>query len=226
MVIGSGGGVLVAKGLACRRGERVVFSGLSCTVSAGGVLLLTGANGSGKSSLLRILATLLAPQAGRIIWNDAPITDDLARYRASLRYVGHLDAIKPALQVRETLAFWAAMRGAPADQVDAALAAFALEPLADWPCRWLSAGQRRRLALAGLVAAPAPLWLLDEPTAALDADGEQRLLAAITAHRKADGCVVAATHQILALEDAQILALGDFAPNFAQAEDEFLGVSP
>jgi heme exporter protein A len=211
-------GVLAAENLACRRGERMIFSGLSCAVPPGGALLLTGANGSGKSSLLRLLATLLMPAAGRVTWDGAPIANDLPRYRASLHYVGHLDAIKPALGVRETLAFWAGIRGVAEPQIDRALAAFGLEPMADWPCRWLSAGQRRRLALARLIAAPAPLWLLDEPTAALDSDSEGRLTTAIEAHRAAGGRVVIATHQPMPLADAQNLLLEEFPP---VAEDPF-----
>jgi heme exporter protein A len=212
-VIGFGDdGNLVAEGLACQRGERLVFSGLSCVLPPGGALLLTGANGSGKSSLLRLLATLLTPLSGRVMWDGGPITADLARYRSNLHYVGHLDAIKPAFGVRETLAFWAGTRGVAARQVDAALAAFALEPIADWPCRFLSAGQRRRLALARLLAAPAPLWLLDEPTASLDADGERRLSSAVEAHRAAGGRVAIATHLPMPLSDAYVLSLAEFAP--------------
>ena len=137
-------GDLVAEGLGCRRGERPVFAGVSLLVAPGGALVLTGANGSGKSSLLRLLATLLAPAAGRLSWAGAPVENDPAAYRARLHYVGHLDAIKPALAVRETLGFWAGLRGAAAPAIDGALAAFGLEPLADWPCRWLSAASKSR----------------------------------------------------------------------------------
>jgi heme exporter protein A len=214
-------GVLAVENLACRRGERMIFSGLSCAVPPGGALLLTGANGSGKSSLLRLLATLLTPATGRVTWGGAPIAADLPRYRARLHYVGHLDAIKPALGVRETLAFWAEMRGAVEPQINCALAAFGLEPLADWPCRWLSAGQRRRLALARLIATPAPLWLLDEPTAALDSDSEQRLVAAIEAHRAAGGRVVIATHQPMSLACVQSLMLEEFPPVAADPLGDF-----
>jgi heme exporter protein A len=217
---GSADGDLVVDDLACRRGERLIFRGLSCALPPGGALLLTGANGSGKSSLLRLLATLLAPAAGRLLWAGAAVAADLARYRASIHYVGHLDAIKPAFGVRETLGFWAGMRGIPALRIDLALDTFALEPIADWPCRFLSAGQRRRLALARLVAAPAPLWLLDEPTAALDADGERRLIAAIEAHRVTGGSVVVATHQSLVLGDARTLALEEFAPASGNQADD------
>src|SRR5207249_5354364 len=117
----------------------------------------------------------------------------------------------PALTPRETLRFWAALRGALAAPIEEALDRFGLSAIADWPCRWLSAGQRRRLVLARLLAAPAPIWLLDEPTAALDSDGEAVLTAAIIAHRAAGGRVVLATHQPIAIEGAATLALDEFA---------------
>src|SRR5690348_7512221 len=145
-------GELVGADLACRRGGRLVFAGLQLRLPASGALLLTGANGSGKSSLLRLLATLLAPAGGRLVLGGRPVTDDLARYRSLIHYAGHLDAIKPALTVRETLHFGASLRGAAQPAVEAAVAAFAIEAFAHWPCRWLSAGQRQRLALARLVA--------------------------------------------------------------------------
>src|SRR5262249_44399613 len=138
MAFDTGDGDLVAEDLACRRGERLVFHGLDFVLPAGGALVLTGANGSGKSSLLRVLATLLAPEGGRVLGGGAPVAADLPRYRERLHYAGHRDAVKPALGVRETLAFWAGMRGANGSRVDRALAAFGLEAIADWPCRWLS----------------------------------------------------------------------------------------
>jgi heme exporter protein A len=207
---------LIAEDLACRRGERLVFAGLSFRLPPGGVLVLTGANGSGKTSLLRLVATLMAPAAGRLIWGAAAVESDIAGYRARLHYVGHQEGIKPALMPRENLAFWAALRGCgrrqAATALDAALAAFGLEAVADWPCRWLSAGQRRRLALARLLVAPAPIWLLDEPIAALDTDGRERLEQAIALHRAAGGCVLAATHAPISLDGADTLILDDFAP--------------
>ena len=207
---------LIAEDLACRRGERLVFSGLSFRLPPGGALVLTGANGSGKTSLLRLVATLIAPAAGRLSWGVVAVENDIAGYRAHLHYVGHQEGIKPALMPRENLAFWAALRGCgrleaePA--LDAALAAFGLQAVADWPCRWLSAGQRRRLALARLLVAPASIWLLDEPTAALDRDGQHRLEEAITRHRAAGGRVIAATHAPIGLDRADTIILDDFAP--------------
>ena len=204
-------GELVGVDLACRRGGRLVFAGLDCRLPAGGALLLTGANGSGKSSLLRLMATLLPPAEGRLSWGGVPVMEDAPRYRAALHYVGHLEGTKPALSGREMLRFWAALHGEAPPAIDAALAAFGLETVADWPCRWLSAGQRRRLALARLVAAPAPIWLLDEPAAALDADGEARLVNAIAEHRAGGGRVALATHQPIAVSEAARIALDDFA---------------
>jgi heme exporter protein A len=214
-------GALVGESLACRRGGRLVFAGLDCRLPAGGALVLTGSNGSGKSSLLRLLATLLAPEAGRLLWDGLPVAADLPRYRARIVYVGHLDATKAALTARETLGAWATLRGIARPDIDLALDAFGLCPIADWPCRWLSAGQRRRLALARLVAAPASVWLLDEPTAALDADGEARLVAAIARHRAGGGRVAVATHLPLALPDAVAIVLDDYA---ASRRDALAGV--
>ena len=214
---------LAASDLACRRGERLVFAGLSCRLAAGGALVVTGPNGAGKSSLLRLLASLLRPAAGTLSWGGAAVWEDVAEYRARLHYLGHLDAIKPALSPRETLRFWAALRGGVPStaRTDAALAAFGLAAIADWPCRWLSAGQRRRLALCRLLAAPAPLWLIDEPTTGLDRDGVERLERVVAAHRAAGGRVVAATHQPLDLPDAADLALDDFRPPAGAAPADF-----
>ena len=212
---------LVAVDLACRRGERLVFAGLSFRLPAGGALVLRGANGSGKTSLLRLLAGLIAPVAGRLSWGPTPIQDDLAGHRARLHYVGHQDGVKPGLTPRETLVFWAALRGCGircrASVLEAALAAFALEPVADWPCRWLSAGQRRRLALARLSVTPASLWLLDEPFTALDHDNQNRLEQAIGAHRAGGGRVILATHLSIEIGTAVAIELDAFAPPHSAA---------
>jgi heme exporter protein A len=213
---------LIAEDLACRRGDRLVFVGLSFRLSPGGALLLTGSNGSGKTSLLRIVAGLLAPAAGRLAWGGRPVSVELAAYRARLHFVGHRDAIKSALTPRETLSFWMALRGfsgsrsAPA--IDRALVAVALERTADWPNRWLSAGQRRRLALARLLAAPAPLWLLDEPMGTLDDDGRARLERMIVEHRADGGRLLLSTHAPFALAGVQTLVLDDFSPGRGDLE--------
>jgi heme exporter protein A len=208
---------LIGEDLACRRGERLVFAGASFRVPAGGALLLTGANGTGKSSLLRLVAGLLTPAAGRLLWGTTPVAEDLAGHRSQLNYIGHQDALKAAVTPREMLVFWAALRGRrlprAAPVLDQALAAFALDAVADWPCRWLSAGQRRRVSLARLLAAPAPLWLLDEPMTALDAPSQARLLEAIAAHRVAGGMAIIASHAPM-LEASATLALDDLAARF------------
>jgi heme exporter protein A len=196
-------------GLACRRGERLVFAGLDFALLPGGALLLTGPNGSGKSSLLRLMAGLTRPEAGRLVWNGATIAEDAPAHRARLHFIGHQDALKPVLSVAETLAFWAGMRGGA--DVAAGLQRFRLAALAEWPCRLLSAGQRRRLALARCVASPAPLWLLDEPANGLDAEALADLLAAIAEHRAAGGAVALSTHAKLPLADAVELSLASFA---------------
>ncbi len=199
-----GAAVLEARDLACLRGDRAVFAGLSFTVAAGEALLLTGANGAGKSTLLRILAGLLPPAEGAVIWRGADIAEDPGAHARRLRYVSHQDALKPALTVAENLAFFAALQGGAVGQ---ALEALALTPLAELPGRVLSSGQKRRLALARLALAPAPLWLLDEPTTGVDAASVERLRPLLAAHRAGGGIVVAATHIPLPLDDARELRL-------------------
>jgi len=189
------------------RGGRQVFAGLSFALAPADVLVLRGPNGSGKSSLLRLLAGFLAPAGGRLAWAGAAIADDPAAHRARLHYVGHADAVKSLLSVRENLSFAAALGGTSADGIETALAGFDLEPLAEVPARYLSAGQRRRLALARLLGGARPLWLLDEPGVGLDAANRARLEQALAAHRAAGGLAVLATHGDVAVEDALLLEL-------------------
>ncbi len=197
--------------LDCLRGERRVFAGLDFSIPPGGLLVLTGANGSGKSSLLRIMAGLLRPAGGTLTWDGAPVTDDPEAQAARLHYLGHLDAVKPVLTVAENLAFWAVLHGGAAAEVARGLEAFDLTVLAGVPGGMLSAGQKRRVALARLLAAPAETWLLDEPTVGLDTPSLARLDVAIAEQRATGGRVVVATHAALDAPDAETLDLGDFA---------------
>lgn len=203
---------LAAECLACRRGGRLVFSGLSFQLSPGGALVLSGPNGSGKSSLLRVLAGLLPPLAGRLFWQSQPVEADSDGYRRAIAYVGHLDAVKPTLSTEENLAFWASLMAESVgrQRVETALAGFGLAELAGLPGRYLSAGQRRRLSLARLLLTDAQLWLLDEPTVALDAVSLRLLEAAIAGHRAAGGLVVLATHAAPELSAPTLLDLGGF----------------
>ncbi len=215
----TGAAPLAVRGLACRRGGRPVLAGLGFSLGPGAALLLRGPNGSGKSTLMRCLAGLLPAAAGEILWDGTPITADPEGHRRRLRYLGHQEGVKPQLTVAENLRFAAALAGRAHADPKSALAALGLAPLAGLPARILSAGQRRRLALARLVAAPAPLWLLDEPLAGLD-DAAQALFAAVlAAHRASGGTVVLSVHGVLALPDARTLDLAGYGPSPAGADD-------
>jgi heme exporter protein A len=194
---------LEARAIAAFRGERLVLRDLSFAVADGEALLLLGPNGSGKSTLLRLLAGLKRPDSGDLLWNGADALADLPAHAGRVAYLGHLDAIKAGLTAAENLAFAAAGR-----PVAPALAALGLDGLTDLPARMLSAGQRRRLALARLALSPATLWLLDEPTLGLDTASLDRLGILLAAHRATGGMVVAATHLDLPLPDARSLRLG------------------
>jgi heme exporter protein A len=191
--------------LACVRGGREVFAGLDFGLSGGEALLITGRNGAGKSSLLRLIAGLLRPSAGGLSLSGGDADATLAE---QAHYVGHQDAIKPALSVDENLLFWAEFLGAGQIDVTAALAAVDLDRLADLPAAYLSAGQRRRLSIARLAAAPRPIWLLDEPTSALDAPSQARLAGLMREHLAGGGMIVAAAHGPIGLERARELKLG------------------
>jgi heme exporter protein A len=201
-----------ATDLAALRGERLLFRGLAFGLGPGQALALVGPNGSGKTTLLRLLAGLARPLAGRITWDGADILDQAEAHRARLRWVGHLPGFKAALTPAESLAFEARLLGAAPDAVAGALAHFSLEPLARLPLRVLSAGQKRRVALARLALAPAALWLLDEPVTSLDAASEARLWALAADHLAAGGRLVVATHAAVPLVGLRRLDLGAPAP--------------
>lgn len=193
--------------LACLRGERLVFKRLSFAAAAGQALRLVGPNGSGKSSLLRLLAGLAAPAAGSIAWNGTDVAADRDGHRRRLLFLGHQDAVKPWLTTTENLAFWADLHGAGRAGVGPALERLALGPQRDLPARFLSQGQRRRLALARFAALAAPIWLMDEPTTALDEASVRIVETMIAAHCAAGGLAVVSTHLALALPGDQVLTL-------------------
>ena len=196
---------LSAAELTCRRGNRVLFSGLSFALASGEALVVTGRNGSGKSSLLRLVAGLLRPESGRISLEGGDAEAGIAE---QAHYLGHQDALKPSLTVEENLRFWSAYLG-PAENLPAhALGRLGMGDLADLPAAYLSAGQRRRLSLARLLTVHRRLWLLDEPTAALDADGQIRLADLMRLHLARGGLILAAAHGPIGLDAAQELKLG------------------
>ncbi len=196
---------LQAEALVVFRSERLVLDGVSLAAPAGGAWLLLGPNGAGKSTLLRVLAGLKRPDAGTLSWDGVDALAEPAAHGAHVGYLGYQDAIKPGLTVLENLALAARLsRREPAGS----LAALDLLALAALPARLLSAGQRRRLALARLHLAGAPLWLLDEPSLGLDAASIERLGGLIAEHRAAGGVVVVATHVELPLPGAARLPLG------------------
>jgi heme exporter protein A len=186
--------LLTAENLAIFRGERLVLNGISLSLRPGGMLVLRGANGAGKSTLLRALAGLTPLAAGQLLWDGAPALADRAAHAARVAWLGHLDAVKPALTAAEHV---------PA----AALALVGLERFAELPARLLSAGQKRRLAIARVAAMERVLWLLDEPTTGLDAESVARFETLCTAHRAKGGMIVASTHLPLGSGDAQEMRL-------------------
>ena len=200
---------LIGVDLTCVRGGRRVFSKINFSVTAGTALFLTGPNGAGKSSLLRMIAGLISPTEGHLALNGG---DGEMSVAEQTHYLGHLDPHKPALTVMENLAFWARFLNGSAvfdpARINRGLEAAGLAELADLPAGYLSAGQRRRLSLARLLAVPRPIWLLDEPTTALDAASQERLRGVMHAHLADGGLVVAATHAPLGLDTASELRLG------------------
>lgn len=193
---------LTLRNVCVDRAERRVIDDLSLDVAPGEAVVLRGPNGAGKTTLIRAVAGLLNPSAGAISLDDEPrnAEHDETPVAERCHYVGHLNALKSALTVAENLAFWAEyLGGAASSDLDAALAAFDLEPLADIPAGYLSAGQKRRAALARLLVANRPLWLLDEPTVSLDTSSVARLARVIDSHTAKGGLVLAATHLPLGL---------------------------
>jgi heme exporter protein A len=181
------------RAVACDRGGRRLFEALDLVLEPGGAALVTGPNGTGKSSLLRLAAGLLRPSAGSI------------ERRSAIALADENAALDLRLGLGRALAFWSRLDGADPTP---AMAAMGLEPLAEMPVRMLSTGQRKRASLARVLASGAPLWLLDEPVNGLDSEGGSRLEAAMAAHRAGGGAILAASHQPLTLPGATRVALG------------------
>ena len=187
---------LSGRGVRCVRGGREVFSGLDFDASAGEALAVTGSNGSGKTSLLRLIAGLLTMSGGSIGLEGGEAELTLPE---QAHYLGHRDALKPALSVTENLDFWRDFFGGEASDVGTSLATVGLDHAVHLPAAYLSAGQRRRLSIARLLAVRRPVWLLDEPTNALDAAGQTMFAALMSDHLARGGLIVAATHAPLGI---------------------------
>ncbi len=209
---------LSASDLVCRRGGRDVFGGISFSVAGGEGLLVAGRNGAGKSSLLRMVAGLLRIAGGRLAFEGG---DSELTVGEQAHYLGHQDALKPALSVSENLRFWAGFLGADFADVSGSLATVGLDSLADLPAAYLSAGQRRRLSIARLLAVKRPIWLLDEPTSALDAAAQESLREIMRFHLAGGGLILAATHGPIGLDGAAELRFdGNFIPQDEMAEQQ------
>jgi heme exporter protein A len=198
------GSILRAENLHLWRSERHVLKGVDLTVRGGELLQLTGVNGAGKTTLLRALCGLNQVEEGRVFWNEQDVREDREGFHAALIYLGHEPPLKPDLSGVENLRFWAGLRRtvSPA-AIDAALTTLGAGEFATRPVRTLSAGQRRRVALAGLLLAAVPLWLLDEPTTNLDSAGQELVASLLDAHLSSGGLAIAAVHHGLQVEPAR-----------------------
>ncbi len=199
-----------AVGLACIRRERTLFEDLGFELANGGLLHINGANGSGKTSLLRILCGLLQPAAGAVEWNGMPIRSLAEEFHGHVAYLGHLNAVKDELSASENLAYAAQIGGLPciSKEISEALDRWSLRSVTEVPCKFLSQGQKRRLGLARIsLFASRALWVLDEPFASLDAEGIENVRLLIEHHLGANGMAVLTSHQLVPIKAAALLRL-------------------
>lgn len=203
----SGQARLSARGLSCRRAERLLFNDLSLSLETGTLLQVVGPNGSGKTTLLRLLCGLRTPDTGEVLWNGRGLDTHNAGFYSSLAYVGHYAGIKDELTPIENLETAAALGGGSAGRVLPAIKALALEQVALQRCRRLSAGQRRRVALARLLVSPARLWILDEPLTGLDSAGQALAADLLVAHAERGGLAVFTSHQAFGLQYRSLASL-------------------
>ena len=197
---------LTAQGIACRRGDRLLFRGLSFAMQSGEALHLTGANGTGKTTLIRVLAGLTTPYAGEVTRAGA------------LGLLDERPALDPDLPLGKALAFWHRIDGC--SDPSGALAVLGLEPLLEVPVRYLSTGQRKRAGLAALMGRGVPIWLLDEPLSGLDMAAIEQVTALIQAHVDEGGIALIASHQVLTIKDLRCLELSDYAAPILRLEED------
>jgi len=197
---------LSGRGVRCVRGGREIFSGLDFETSSGEALAVTGRNGAGKTSLLRLIAGLLTMAGGSV---DLEGGETELTLPEQAHYLGHRDALKPALSVLENLAFWRDFLGGAAFDAAESLAAVGLDHASHLPAAYLSAGQRRRLSIARLLAVRRPIWLLDEPTNALDTAGQALFATLMGDHLARGGLIVAATHAPLGIQARELRIGGE-----------------